>query len=85
MEELDFEHFPAKRVSGDPGEGVDSVPELRRARGRRGVRVDSESSRRDVEGRAGDVPDLGVEFAVTRRDEVMNRNLGERTSGKNSK
>ena len=38
VEELDFVHFPAKNgFPGIPGEGVDPVPELRGAGGRRGL------------------------------------------------
>lgn len=65
-----------KRISRDPGEGVDQVPELRGARGRRSTRLDSESGRSDMEGRRTWV----WSSAVTRRDEMMNRNLRERTN-----
>lgn len=55
--------FPGEeRVPRDPVEGVDPLPQLRRVGRRRSVRLDLQGGGSDVEGRATDVPDVGVEF-----------------------
>ncbi|HET7140311.1 MAG TPA: hypothetical protein VFI36_09135 [Arthrobacter sp.] len=78
VEELDFEHFPAK--NGFPGIAVKAWIRFLNCAELVGGEVYAWTAKavEVVEGRAGPLPDLVWSSAVTRREEMMNRNLGER-------
>ena len=86
VEELDFEHFPVK--NGYPGIPVKAWIRFPNC----AELVDGEvfawtAKAAEVTWKDGPVTYRTWVWssAVTRREELMNRNLGERTSGKNSK